>query len=525
MPWRGPRYPGEFPSLGWSLLEWWAEFLPAPNDADSPFLLTDEQARLVIRWYAVDPVTGAFLFRRGASRRSKGWGKSPLEAGKAIGELAGPVRFAGWDAYGEPVGRPWGTAGDPPPWVQLAAVSEDQTDNTYGALYDMLVANDGRAADELRIDVGLTRCFLRDRPGKLEPVTASAGSREGQRITYAVLDETHLWLLSNGGRKLARTLRRNVAKMQGRSYETTNSYTPGEQSVAEETHKAVKKAAAGIFYDAVEAPEVSEDAPDAVLRAALAVAYGDAHWVDLDRLVAEIRDPDTEWEDALKFFFNRPADDRLKAVEEKRWTSLARPDIQVPRGARIGLGFDGSISDDATALRACTVIDGKPHTFVIRVWTRPPKAPRGWRIPRSEVHETVAWAFDYYRVGLMLCDPAKWHTEIEGWAQTYGDERVIFFDTNSLIRMSRACDRWLTAVAESLYSHDGDAITTDHVLAMHRKKVHLREEDDDGRTKYVFVKGPDRRKIDAGIADVLALQAAMTMPDEEPTADPWAVYA
>ncbi|TCO54152.1 hypothetical protein [Actinocrispum wychmicini] len=222
--------------------------------------------------------------------------------------------------------------------MQIAACSEDQTDNTYGALYELLTANDGRAADDLRIDVGLTRCFLTDRPGRLEPVTASAGSREGQRVTYAVLDETHLWTLSNGGRALAKTLRRNVAKMRGRSYETTNSFTPGEGSMAEDTHKAATTATAGVFYDAVQAPEVSQDAPDGELRVALAVAYGDARWVDLDRLVAEIRDPDTAWEDALRFLFNQPTDNRLKAVHAARWGSLVRPDVQVERGARVGLG-------------------------------------------------------------------------------------------------------------------------------------------------------------------------------------------
>ena len=87
------------------------------------------------------------------------------------------------------MGRPWGRKGDPNPWIQIAAVSEDQTDNTYSVLYELLTANDGAAADDLRVDVGLTRCFLRDRPGKLEPVTASAGSREGQPITDATLDE------------------------------------------------------------------------------------------------------------------------------------------------------------------------------------------------------------------------------------------------------------------------------------------------------------------------------------------------
>lgn len=513
MPWRGPEHEDDFPSLGWELLDWWSDFLPSPTDTDEPFILTDEQARLVIEWYALDE-HGRFVYRRGVSRRSKGWGKSPMEAAKAIAELCGPVRFDGWDAAGEPVGRPWGMRGDPPAWVQIAAVSEDQTENTYGALYEFLNANDGRAADELRIDLGLTRCYLRDGPGKLEPVTASAGTREGQRVTYGVLDETHLWTPRNGGVKLARTLRRNVAKMHGRTYETTNSFAPGEESVAEGTHKAFVEGAPGVFYDAVEAPLVKPEDTDDALKAALRVAYGDAAWIDLDRIVAEVRDPETPWEDAARYYFNWNVDDRRKAVETKRWEELARPNVVVPAGARVGLGFDGSISDDATALIGCWVDDGGvPHTFELEVWTRPENAPRGWKIPRTEVQARVAEAFDVYDVGLMLCDPPRWQTEIEAWAEEYGEDRVVMFDTNQPSRMAKACDRWLVAVdGDGTFSHDGSTTLTRHVLALHKRKVRLRDEDDDGRTKYVFVKGPDKSKIDAGIGAVLALEAAMTMP-------------
>lgn len=511
MPWRGPEFEGDFPTLGWELLEWWSDHLPAPNDETQPLVFTDEQARLLLDWFAVDPDTGRFIYRRGCSRRAKGWGKSPLEAAKAIAELCGPVRFAGWDSSGEPVGCPWGTKGAPPAWVQIAAVSEDQTDNTYGALYEFLSANDGRAADDLGIDVGLTRCYLKGGPGKLEPVTASAGSREGQRVTYGVLDETHLWLPTNGGVKLARTIRRNVAKMGGRSYETTNAFVPGEKSVAEGTHTAVEKGAAGIFYDAVEAPPVKESDPDEVLRDALAVAYGDSHWVDLDRFVADIRDPETPWEDSQRFFLNHNVDDRHKAVEKVRWLELAQPGLTPAAGERIALGFDGSISQDATCLIGCGLIDGKPHTFEIDTWVRP-EGVREWRVPRAEVRARVAEAFAYWNVGLMLCDPAKWQTEIDDWAAEFGEERVVVFDTNSVTRMARACDRWLVAIREGAYSHDGAEVHSDHVLAMHKRKVRIRDDDDDGRTKFVFVKGPDKAKIDAGIADVLALEAQATMP-------------
>lgn len=513
MPWRGPEHEDDFPSLGWMLLEWWSDYLTNPRDENEPMVFTNEQAMDLVEWYRLDPRTCRYIYRRGASRRSKGRGKSPVEAAKAIAELAGDVIPDGWDAAGEPIGRPWGSRGDPSPWVQIAACSEDQTDNTYSAIYEFLTANDGRAADELRIDAGLTRCYLRDRPGRLEPVTASAGTREGQRVTYGVLDETHLWLPSNGGKRLARTVRRNVAKMGGRTYETTNAFVPGEDSVAEATHKAVTDGAPGIYYDSVEAPEVRPEDSDEVLKDALRVAYGDAWWVDLDRIVAEIRDPDTTWEDAQRFYFNHNVDDRQKAVQTKTWNGLSRPDIVVPRGTRIGLGFDGSLSDDTTALIGTALIDGIPHGFEIEVWSRPKGAPKTWRVPRAQIRQRVAETFDYFDVGLMLCDPAKWQTEIEFWAEEYGEEVVLFFDTNQPTRMWRACDRFSVAVEQGAYTHGGSSTYTAHVLAMHKRKVRVRDDDDDGRTRFVFVKGPDRAKIDAGIGGVLSLEACMTMPE------------
>src|SRR5436309_713123 len=103
MPWRGPGYEGELPSLGWEIIETWADVLPSPRDESAPFVLTDEQALLIVEWYAIDPQSGQFVYRRGCSRRSKGVGKSPLEAAKCISELALPVRFDGWNSQGEPV--------------------------------------------------------------------------------------------------------------------------------------------------------------------------------------------------------------------------------------------------------------------------------------------------------------------------------------------------------------------------------------------------------------------------------------
>lgn len=483
-------------------------YLPAPDDARKPFVVTDEQARLIVDWYALDD-RGEFVYRRGIIERAKGWGKSPLVAGAmALPELAGPVIFDGWDADGEPVGRERGP-GDVPPLIQIAAVSEEQTENTYGALYNLLTANNGKAADELRIDLGRTRLLMMDRPGELTPVTASAGSREGQRLTFAVLDETHLWTPRNGGVKLAATIRRNAAKMNGRTIETTNAPTIGGKSVAERSESDVERGFSGILHYAVR-PEVEPQPEwtDERLLETLNHVYGDAHWIDRRRLLKDIRDPATNWDDSLRFFFNVRTVGSGRAVDPRVWDKLARPDGLPEAGTVIGIGFDGSVSQDVTGLRGCTQ-DG--YSFTLGSWERPKDADPDWTVPRPEVHKAVAAAFAKYRVGLMLCDPPKWVSEIDEWAAKYGEDIVLGFDTFVMRRMASAVDRWLVAIREGTHTHDGDPLTSDHVKALHLEKVRDADHEDDGRTKYKLVKGEDKQRIDMGIADVLAYEAAMTM--------------
>jgi hypothetical protein len=65
-------------------------------------------------------------------------------------------------------------------------------------------------------------------------------------------------------------------------------------------------------------------------------------------------------------------------------------------------------------------------------------------------------------------------------------------DTNQARKFAPAVDRWLTAIREGTHHHDGDELTAEHVKAAHLQKVRLADEEDDGRTKYVLVKGDDR---------------------------------
>ncbi|MGH2545705.1 MAG: hypothetical protein ACRDHJ_02375 [Actinomycetota bacterium] len=314
-------------SLGYAVCDWITANFRSPTDETKPFVLTREQARTIILWYSLDPL-GRFVYRRALVMGPKGHGKSPLAALVALAEFGGaPVLPDGSDARGRPVGRPWGTGDAPSAWVQIAAVSEDQANsNVYQVAWELLSAADGAPADSLRIDLGRSRLFLRDSPGaKLEAVTSNWGAREGQRLSFAVADEVHHWRPANGGQRLARTLRRNASKVGGRILECANAFELGSESVAEGTTADYESGAPGILLVANKPSETpTPDMDNATLLKLLREVYGDSYWVPLERILEEIRDPGTPFEESLRFFFNVPASDMAAAIDPERWNELAQ---------------------------------------------------------------------------------------------------------------------------------------------------------------------------------------------------------
>ena len=308
MPFR-PQFPDEFPTLGHDVLKWTHRYLPSPRDERQPLVLVPWQQERVLRYYELDPVTGRRLYRRCHDEDAKGLGKSPLAAAVALAEFCGPVIFDGWDAAGRPVGRPWGTGGSPPPWVQVAATSEDQTRNTWLALYGFLLANKARAADELRIDTGRTQLYHRDKPSAyMERVTSSAAAREGQPVTHAVMDEPQLWMSANGGIDLSNTILRNLTKMGGWAHFTGNAPILGQDSVAELLRAPAPDA---LHMGRRASVEPAEDWTAGQLRPLLAEIYDGVPWADLDWTLAAVMDrSQTPWADAKRFFFNLPVEGR-----------------------------------------------------------------------------------------------------------------------------------------------------------------------------------------------------------------------
>jgi hypothetical protein len=493
-----PKWPGQVCSLGYQV--------GASIEGDLGITLTGEQQDRVIAYYQLDPVSGRRLVRRAAVRRPKGAGKSPEGAYCGYAELVGPVVFYGWTEDGQPVGRPHHD-----PWIQFAAVSEDQTDNVVVWLFDTL--NDRRElCDERGIDLGRTRIYLTGRSGRMEPVTAAAGSREGQRVTYAVLDQTESWFTTNGGRKLADTLRRNTAKMGGWSLELQNAPELGDGSVADQTAKASDRRSAGVLFDTREPPnhERIDMTDPGQLRPALEFAYGEsAAWVDLDRLVEEILDPDTDPNDAKRYYLNVAAPSSDWAFDRPKWGSLS--DGQVSRdGDLIVAGFDGARFDDAAALVCCDVVTG--HVWLEAVWERPDDAGDDYEHPEDEVTRAVEDMFDRWQVWRLYADPPYWESTVATWeAKHKGPDRkqaVVPWWTNRWRPIGGACRSLGQAIRSGDIHHvanDGDDVLTRHVRNAVRRTVNAR--DDEGRPLWTLNKPAPGRKIDAAMALVLAWEA------------------
>ena len=183
--------------LGYAVADWIEARCAIPDRefAGNPFLLTDEQLRFVLNFYRLVPETGKFYYERGGQLvRPQKWGKGPIAAALVCAEAQGPVLFDGWDANGEPVGKPWST-----PVIQVTAASEDQTENVYSALLPMI----------------------------------ELGALHGE------IEDTGLG-------------RRGLAGMGGRWLSTPNAWDPTESSVAQYTAEQEHD---GVLHDDVESPE------------------------------------------------------------------------------------------------------------------------------------------------------------------------------------------------------------------------------------------------------------------------------
>jgi hypothetical protein len=567
-----PAYDGEWPTLGFHVVDWMREMLVhGPGDIKGePLRLSDEKVGEILRMYEIYPPGHELAGRRRFSRCGisvrKGLAKTELGALIAAAELhpEGPVRCAGFTAAGNPVPR---SVNDP--FIPMVAYTEEQSDElAYGALRVILL-NSRVAAD---FDIGHERILRKpDGDGKAVSLASSPGARDGARTTFQLFDETHRFITPEL-RRAHQTMLANIPKRgilsEPWSLEITTAPDPSENSVALKTYELARAVSEGratgtrFFYFHRQAPDDSDLSTREGRRAAVLEATGphEAAWSDIEAIVSQFDDPTADHAYLRRVWLNQLVRTADRAFDPKAWASRAKPGYVVPPRALITLGFDGALSDDAVALIGTEVTTG--HQFKVGIWERPfGKAGEKYRAPERLINEAVLAAFEYYDVHRFYADPQYWETWVALWARKFGKDeegkdRVVRWYTNQWRKMAYAIRAYHGAIesdqdgqrgdapspagdakAEELHadpeevdpgdpessdsepdeevpiltdlSHDGDSHFARHIANAH--KMVLNSRDGEGERLWVIQKDQPNspHKMDAAVAGALSWQARL----------------
>lgn len=499
-------------SLGYEVLDWVHAYeCHGPGDVQGePLDYDDEIREFIVECYRLDPVTGRRVYREAILSRPKGRAKSEVAGVLVVAEALGPVRFDGWDANGQPVGRPVRS-----PLIKCLATEESQAGNTFeNAAFiagewgpDQFPEIYGGIAGVRRYQ-SATAIYLPD-GGEIRACTSGSASKDGGKETFVVPDESHLYVLPEL-REMYATVMRNLGKRKLAdpwALQTTTAYRPGEQSIAEQKLTAWRKGELdpGVLVDHREARGRIDvqDRPHTLSQ--LRQLYGPAMdpetgWMEPERVYQDMLDPTIcpDEATAARYYLNRPMatiDAWIpKDIAERQ---VRRGDV-VAAGEAITLGFDGSLNDDTTVLRGCRMSDG--FRFRIGAWAKPDgPAGIGWEVPRSDVLATIREAFGRYDVVRGYFDPHEWRSDVDQLAEEFG-ERVISWETRREVQMAAALDRLHADMTNGVTFQDDDPLALEHYgNAYVRRK---------GQHRLVRKEYPNSpRKIDTVVGDALAYEA------------------
>lgn len=436
-------------SLGWLAVRWIEHFcLYGPGDIQGTPLdigqpgaipLADELVELTVDVYALAE-DGRRLYDSAFYSRPKGADKSGHAGRIALFEALGPCRFAGFAKGGERFewmdfryvyepGEPMG-AQVTYPFIRILATEEEQAGNIYDTVFFNCSEGPLREAFRRKDDVGLTRIYLPG-GGEVRPSTASNAAKDGGLETHVAYDETHLYITPELKRMHATTRRNLTKRMESEpwSFEVSTMYAPGQNSIAELSHKRAQDIRDGkiriprAYFNHRQAPPGVDLADESALRAALAEAYGDAaSYTDFDRKVSEIYDPVNLVDDSLRYYLNMVTAHSESWLSLDDWDLLERPGFVPEDGSAITLGLYGTVTGDGPALIGSDVETGQ--LFKIAVWS--PAQYEG-EVPRELVDIALRAAFARWDVVGCYVAREGWAGNIDIWESSLGANLCVAF--------------------------------------------------------------------------------------------------
>ena len=483
-----------------------------------PYKIDPQFRAFLYRAYEVFPKghaqEGRRRFKRAGLSVRKGLAKTEQLAAICFAELHpdGPVRFDGWDADGNPVGKPVAD-----PYIPMLSVTVEQVEELgYGAL--KVMCEEGPDAD--LFDVSLERIVRLDEfgraDGKAVPLANSPGARDGARTTLNAFDEPHRLFLPRQ-RDAHSTMDANLPKRPMEdpwSLYVGTAGQPGQNSIAEDLHTDALAIRDGknkdprLFYvyrwaDGKYDLEVKEQR-----LAAIDEATGPAG----EFAPGQFEDIAEKWErhGADKGFLervwlNRWTKSDEQAFDTQAWAGLARPGTIEP-GALVTAGFDGARRKDSTAIVITELATGTQEVWAL--WERDVEDPE-WEIDETEVDAAVDDLFRVMDVYMLFCDPPYWVDLVGKWAGRYHG-RVEEWWTERPRPMAQKIRAYREAIASGAVGwseehRDAEAFAR-HIAAAGRRELRGIVDDDD-EPLFVLQKIHQDRKFDAAMAAVLSWAA------------------
>ncbi|MDN4616420.1 hypothetical protein P5G50_18385 [Leifsonia sp. F6_8S_P_1B] len=518
-----------YPTLGPSVAEFILDrcvFGPG-SLAGQPARLDDEKLAALYRLYEVYPqghrLAGRRRFQRGAIEWRKGMAKTEFAAWVAFAELhpEGPVRCDGFDADGDPVGRPVAF-----PYIPMMAVTEEQVSElAFGVL--KYVVEEGPDAD--LFDSSLERILRLDARGRADgqvvPVSNSPGSRDGALTTFQHFDEPHrLYLPSakNAHETMSANLTKRPLEDPWALY-TSTAGKPGQGSIQEDVRAEAEMIDRGeienpaLFFFARWAGDEHDDLTTIDQRvAAIADATGPVGEYgpgQFESIAKQWDRPKADKAYLERVWLNRWRKSGSQFFDFKKLLDLADPGKTIPKGAFVGLGFDGARFRDATGLVATDIATGVQE--LLGLWERP-EDDEDWEVPEDEVTQTLEDAMERFEVWKLYGDPPHWTETMGSWSAKWPDQ-VEEFWTNKYVRMAYTLREYTEAIDTrsvrfgGIENPDGD-FDPHNDLIRHLGNAgvkELRVKDDEGKPLLVMAKqeGQQELKFDAGMAAVLSWKA------------------
>jgi len=496
-------------SLGW-LATWWIEsfVVQGPGDVEGePIVHGDEFTGFIIDSYILD-ADGRRMHDSAFFSRPKGCNKSGVAAELSLFEALGPCRFDGWakggETYeflgkkyvyqkGEPMGRPVKY-----PYVRIMATEDGQTGNTFDMIFNNL--EDGPLSAMKAYGMRVNRGKI-DLPfgGEIVPSTSGAASKDGGKETFVVFDETHLYNTKQLKQMYA-TVSRNLNKRkkfaETWALETTTMYMPGEDSVAEDTFRyaqdifesereladgekrKVKVRRARLLFDH-RWGDVEDFTDEEALTKAIEEAYGEAlDWNSQQGIIDDLYDPRRTEEEARRYFLNALTAATGAWVTPQQMARVTAKGLSwrdIEPGTEIALGFDGALTNDATALVGSRISDGA--LFYIKIEEKPdgPEA-KDWVVDQVAMDARVHWAFKRFKVVAFFADPPHWQDYIDAWEKEWGEDLLVKSSPSSAIKwwtkrdvqMALALERLEQAIAMDEIVIDPHPVLVRHFINARR---------------------------------------------------------